>query len=60
MEARSEHIEAVLATFNELSDDDIVYLNDGSDLNNYVDWDLSKPIIKAKIISSEYLYGLAL
>jgi diketogulonate reductase-like aldo/keto reductase len=62
-EARPEHIEAVLAMFDELADDDIKYMplvEGKADLNNYVDWDLSKPLIKAKIIASEYLYGLAL
>ena len=64
LEAKSQYVHAVLALFNELDDDDIEYtaIPEGEkvDLNNYVDWDLSKQIIKAKIIDSEYLYGLAL
>jgi len=48
--------------FDDSNDDDIEYLTQGDKVNldKYVDWDLSKPIIMVKIISSEYLYGLAL
>lgn len=63
LEARAHHVEAVLALFNDEQDDEIVYVQveEGKqpDLNNYVDWDKSKPIIMKKIIDSEYLFGLA-
>jgi len=61
-EAKPHFIEAILAMFK-LDDDDITYtpLIEGKvDYNNYVDWDESTAIIKAKIIDSEFLYGLAL
>ena len=64
LQAKPQFIEAVLAMFDDTAGDDIKYaeITEGGkiDLDNYVDWDLSKPIIMNKIISSEYLYGLAL
>jgi hypothetical protein len=62
LQAKAHYVEAVLAMFDDAAEDDIKYLPQGEqiDLNEYVDWDLSKPIIMNKILESEYLFGLSI
>lgn len=66
LEAKAHHVEAVLSMFlsGDADGEDIEYMEvkegENVNLNDYVNWDKSLPIIKAKILASEYLYGQSL
>ncbi|WP_428743162.1 hypothetical protein [Tenacibaculum sp.] len=56
--ANDIHVSALLAMFDDTSEDDIT-TNEDAQGAIIIDWDLSKSVIVNKIMSSGYLYGLA-